>query len=55
MMDSDGNTEPILDLVIGAGITGHWPLEVNSGMDYDFSENGTGTSSCYRATWRREK
>jgi uroporphyrinogen decarboxylase len=33
MMDSDGNTQPILDLVIEAGITGHWPLEVNSGMD----------------------
>jgi hypothetical protein len=33
MMDSDGNTKPILDLVIEAGITGHWPLEVNSGMD----------------------
>ena len=33
MMDSDGNTQPILDLVIEAGITGHYPLEVNSGMD----------------------
>jgi len=33
MMDSDGNTQPILDFVIEAGITGHWPLEVNSGMD----------------------
>jgi uroporphyrinogen decarboxylase len=33
MMDSDGNTVPILDLVIEAGITGHLPLEVNSGMD----------------------
>ena len=33
MMDSDGNTMPILDLAIEAGITGHWPLEVNSGMD----------------------
>lgn len=33
MMDSDGNTYPILDLAIEAGITGHWPLEVNSGMD----------------------
>jgi uroporphyrinogen decarboxylase len=33
MMDSDGNTMPILDLVVEAGITGHWPLEVNSGMD----------------------
>jgi hypothetical protein len=33
MMDSDGNTMPVLDLVVDAGITGHWPLEVNSGMD----------------------
>jgi uroporphyrinogen decarboxylase len=33
MMDSDGNTMPILDLIVEAGITGHWPLEVNSGMD----------------------
>lgn len=33
MMDSDGNTQAILDLAIEAGITGHWPLEVNSGMD----------------------
>jgi uroporphyrinogen decarboxylase len=33
MMDCDGNTKPILDLVIEAGITGHWPLEVNAGMD----------------------
>jgi hypothetical protein len=33
MMDSDGNTNALLDLVIEAGITGHWPLEVNSGMD----------------------
>ena len=33
MMDSDGNTMPILDLVIEAGITGHLPLEVNAGMD----------------------
>mgnify|MGYP002153782609 CR=1 FL=1 len=33
MMDSDGNTKPILDLVVEAGISGHWPLEVNSGMD----------------------
>lgn len=33
MMDSDGNTQPMLDLVVEAGITGHWPLEVNSGMD----------------------
>jgi hypothetical protein len=33
MLDSDGNTQAILDLAIEAGITGHWPLEVNSGMD----------------------
>lgn len=33
MMDSDGNIKPILDLVIEAGITGTWPLEVNSNMD----------------------
>jgi len=33
MMDSDGNTLPILNLAIEVGITGHWPLEVNAGMD----------------------
>lgn len=33
MMDSDGNIYPVLDLVVEAGITGLWPLEVNSGMD----------------------
>jgi uroporphyrinogen decarboxylase len=33
VLDSDGNTSPILDLMIEAGITGHWPLEVASGMD----------------------
>ena len=33
MVDSDGNTKPILNLMIEAGITGHWPLEVNSGMN----------------------
>ena len=33
MMDSDGNIHPILDLVVDAGITGLWPLEVNSAMD----------------------
>ena len=32
-MDSDGNIKPILDLIIEAGITGLWPLEVNAGMD----------------------
>jgi len=33
MIDSDGNIQPVLDLIIEAGITGHWPLEVNAGMD----------------------
>jgi len=33
LMDSDGNINPLLDLIIEAGITGIWPLEVNSGMD----------------------
>ncbi len=33
LMDSDGNLNLLLDLVIEAGITGLWPLEVNSGMD----------------------
>ena len=33
MMDSDGNINPILDSVVEAGITGTWPLEVNSGMN----------------------
>jgi len=33
MMDSDGNINPLLDLIIEAGITGLWPLEVNSSMD----------------------
>jgi len=33
LMDSDGNINPLLDLIIEAGITGVWPLEVNSGMD----------------------
>lgn len=33
MMDSDGNVNPLLDLIIEAGITGLWPLEVNSGMN----------------------
>jgi len=32
-LDSDGNTEVLLPLLIGAGITVHWPLEVASGMD----------------------
>jgi hypothetical protein len=33
MIDSDGNIQPILDLIVESGITGHWPLEVNAGMD----------------------
>ncbi|MEM2154168.1 MAG: uroporphyrinogen decarboxylase family protein [Nitrososphaeria archaeon] len=33
LMDSDGNLYPLLDLIIEAGITGLWPLEVNAGMD----------------------
>lgn len=33
MMDSDGNMNPCLDFLVEAGITGTWPLEVNSGMD----------------------
>lgn len=32
LLDSDGNINPILDLFTEAGITGLWPLEVNSGM-----------------------
>jgi uroporphyrinogen-III decarboxylase len=33
VMDSDGNLYAILDLIIEAGITGIWPLEVNAGMN----------------------
>jgi len=33
LMDSDGNIGPLLDLIVEAGITGLWPLEVNAGMD----------------------
>ncbi|MDH5439874.1 MAG: hypothetical protein OEZ48_05985 [Candidatus Bathyarchaeota archaeon] len=33
LMDSDGNINPLLDLIIEAGVTGLWPLEVNAGMD----------------------
>jgi len=33
MMDSDGNMNPLLDLISESGITGLWPLEVNAGMD----------------------
>jgi len=43
MIDSDGNIEPILDLIIESGITGHWPLEVNAGMDVRRSRKLYGT------------
>ena len=33
MMDSDGNINPILDLIVESGINGLWPLEVNAGMN----------------------
>ena len=33
MIDSDGNMKPMLDLLVESGITGMWPLEVNSNMD----------------------
>jgi uroporphyrinogen decarboxylase len=33
LMDSDGNINPILDLLSEAGITGLWPLEVSAGMN----------------------
>jgi uroporphyrinogen decarboxylase len=33
LMDSDGNINPMLDLIVESGINGLWPLEVNSGMD----------------------
>lgn len=33
LVDSDGNINPILNLFVEAGITGLWPLEVNSGMN----------------------
>jgi len=32
MMDSDGNINPMIDLIVDAGITGLWPLEVNCNM-----------------------
>jgi len=32
-LDSDGNTEPLLPLMIEAGINCHWPLEAAAGMD----------------------
>jgi uroporphyrinogen decarboxylase len=33
LMDSDGNINPLLDLISETGINGLWPLEVNSNMD----------------------
>jgi uroporphyrinogen decarboxylase len=33
MMDSDGNTQKLLPNLIESGISGHFPLEVGSGMD----------------------
>jgi uroporphyrinogen decarboxylase len=33
MVDSDGNMNPMLDLLIESGITGLWPLEVNCNMN----------------------
>lgn len=33
LMDSDGNINAVLDLIVESGINGLWPLEVNSGMD----------------------
>jgi len=33
MVDSDGNIEPLLDLLIEAGIDCIWPLEVSANMD----------------------
>ena len=33
LIDSDGNINPILDLLSEAGITGLWPLEVNAGIN----------------------
>lgn len=33
MLDSDGNINSLLDLLIEAGIDGIWPMEVNAGMD----------------------
>lgn len=32
-LDSDGNTEVLIPLLIEAGITAHWPLERAAGMD----------------------
>ena len=33
MMDSDGNLNPLLEMLIEGGIDGLWPLEVNAGMN----------------------
>lgn len=32
-LDSDGNTEPLIPLIIEAGVNAHWPLEAASGMN----------------------
>lgn len=32
-LDSDGNTEPLIPLIIEAGINAHWPLEAASDMN----------------------
>ena len=32
-LDSDGNTEALIPLMIEAGITMHWPLEIAAGME----------------------
>ncbi|MEM1569799.1 MAG: uroporphyrinogen decarboxylase family protein [Candidatus Bathyarchaeia archaeon] len=32
-LDSDGNTEPLIPLMIEAGVNAHWPLEAASGMN----------------------
>ncbi len=32
-LDSDGNTEPLIPLMIEAGVNAHWPLEVASNMN----------------------
>lgn len=32
-LDSDGNTEPLIPLMIECGVTLHWPCEIASGME----------------------
>lgn len=32
-LDSDGNTEPLIPLMIAAGINVHWPCEIAAGME----------------------